>query len=65
MSVDGEVRDLGSQKAADAFAELSQGLGRLIEQARAVNLLYQFQPGDTIDVEIYRRSTDEFATNAR
>ncbi len=25
-----------------------------------VNLLYQFQPGDTIDVEIYRRSTDEF-----
>ncbi|HYI15650.1 MAG TPA: trypsin-like peptidase domain-containing protein [Thermomicrobiales bacterium] len=25
-----------------------------------VNLLYEFQPGDTIDVEIYRRSTDAF-----
>jgi S1-C subfamily serine protease len=25
-----------------------------------VNLLYQFQPGDTIDVEIYRRSANEF-----
>jgi 2-alkenal reductase len=25
-----------------------------------VNLLYQFQPGDTIDVEIYRRSAGEF-----
>jgi S1-C subfamily serine protease len=24
-----------------------------------VNLLYQFQPGDTIDVEIFRRSTNE------
>ena len=53
----GPARDGGIVEGDIITSINGQQIGR---EHPFVNLLYQFQPGDTIDVEIFRRSTNEF-----